>query len=234
MNEMAHQVVIPADVGSYTVAEAARLLGTPPLNIRRWLGGYTYRRDGELRKVPPLWSSQLSMIEEHLELGFRDLIELRFVKAFVDAGVGLLAVRNCLNFARACLADERPFSTQRFKTDGRTIFLQSTEGSEDPKLLDLRRRQYVFHTVFEKSFKDLDIEEGAVARWRPYDSKASILIDPRRSFGRPIAAESGIPTAVLARAVTSEESVERVAQLFEVKPATVRDAMKFEERLQAA
>jgi hypothetical protein len=37
----------PADVvalgtGSYTISDAARLLKISPLNIRRWLGGYTY------------------------------------------------------------------------------------------------------------------------------------------------------------------------------------------------
>jgi uncharacterized protein (DUF433 family) len=225
---------IPAGTGSYTAPEAARLLGTSARNISRWIAGYSFRHKGEKRAMPPLWQSQLVMIDDHLEIGFRDLIELRFVKAFVDAGVGLLAIRNCLEYARECAKDERPFSTRRFQTDGKTIFLESIERFGETKLLDLKKHQYVFKQIIERTFKDLDIEDDAVARWRPFNGKQSIVIDPNRSFGQPIAAKTGIPTVALAEAVTAEGSVERVARLYEVTPTVVRDAMKFEQSLKAA
>lgn len=225
---------IPLDVGSYTATEAARLLGTSALNIRRWMLGYEHGPKEDRSSSPPLWRSQLAMIEDQLEIGFRDLIELRFVKAFTDLGVGLLAVRNCLTYARECIQDDRPFSTQRFRTDGRTIFMESTVDAEEPQLLDLKKRQFVFQTVFEQSFKDLDIEHDAVVRWRPYKGKASLVIDPARAFGQPIAAISGVPTIVLADAVKAEGSVERAARLYEVSPSVVRDAVRFEGGLRAA
>lgn len=221
-------------VGSYTASEAARLLNTAPRNINRWLRGYTYRRAGDERQVPPLWDSQLSSISDHLEIGFRDLIELRFVKAFLDAGMGLLAIRNCLEYARECVKDDRPFSTQRFQTDGRTIFLESIERSGEAKLLDLKKRQYAFRDIIARTFKDLDIEDGTVTRWRPFNGKSSIVIDPNRAFGQPIASGYGVPTVALAEAVEAEGSVERVATLYEVSVAVVRDAVKFEHSLQRA
>ena len=226
-------VTIPFNVGSYTASEAARLIGTSALNIRRWMLGYGHGPKGAQRHSPPLWTSQLSMIEDHLEIGFRDLIELRFVKAFIDSGVGLLAVRNCLDHARECVQDDHPFSTQRFRTDGRSIFLESVENSQEPKLLDLKSRQYVFQQVFERSFKDLDIEDQAVARWRPYKGKNSVIIDPARSFGQPITMATGIPTVVLADAVEAEGSIEHVARLYEVALGVVRDAVAFERSLAA-
>lgn len=174
------------------------------------------------------------MIDNHIELGFRDLIELRFVKAFTDAGLGLLAIRNCLEFARTCVRDDHPFSTRRFQTDGRTIFLESIQRAEEPRVLDLKRRQYVFKQVIERTFKDLDIEDDAVARWRPLQGKKSIVIDPHRSFGQPIAADYGVPTVALAEAVEAEGSVERVARLYDVSLSVVRDAVRFESTLQAA
>jgi uncharacterized protein (DUF433 family) len=222
-------------VGSYTANEAARLIQTSPRNISRWMRGYTYRRGETQHKVAPLWSPQWDTADDHLELGFRDLIELRFVKAFLEAGMGLLAVRNCLEFARDCVRDDHPFSTRRFQTDGKTIFLESIERAfGEPKLLDLKRRQYVFKQVIERTFKDLDIEDEAVARWRPFNGKKSIVIDPNRSFGQPIAAEYGVPTVVLADAVEAEGSVERVSKLYDVTPSIVRDAVRFESTLQAS
>lgn len=218
-------------VGSYTAPEAARLLKTSALNLNRWLRGYTYRRAGQERRMPPLWTSQHAAVEEHLEIGFRDLIELRFVKAFTDSGVGLLAIRNCLEYARKVVEDDRPFSTQRFRTDGRTIFLESIEKADEAKLLDLKRRQYVFKQVIERTFKDLDIEDDTVARWRPFHGKRSIVIDPGRAFGQPIASQSGVPTVALADAVKAEGSVEDVARIFEVSVGVVRDAVSFEASL---
>ncbi len=221
-------------VGSYTAPEAARLLKTPARNLNRWLRGYTFQRAGEDHHMPPLWTSQHAEVQEHLEIGFRDLIELRFVKAFTDAGVGLLAIRNCLEYARECVHDERPFSTRRLQTDGRTIFLESMERAGEAKLLDLKKRQYVFKQVIERTFKDLDIEDDTVARWRPFRGKKSIVIDPGRAFGQPISSQFGVPTVALAEAVEAEGSVEDVARIFEVPVGVVRDAVSFEESLARA
>jgi uncharacterized protein (DUF433 family) len=221
-------------VGTYTPTEAARLLRTSTRNIKRWLSGYTYKRGNHVHEVEPLWAPQHRLTEDRLELGFRDLIELRFVKAFLEAGVGLLAIRNCLSYARECVNDDRPFSTRRFQTDGKTIFLESIERSGEGKLLDLKRRQYAFKQIVERTFKDLDIEDDAVARWRPFDGKPSIIIDPNRAFGQPIAADYGVPTIALAEAVEAEGSPDYVARIFEVPIDVVRDAVAFERELKSA
>ncbi|HEX7789821.1 MAG TPA: hypothetical protein VF467_04760 [Afipia sp.] len=221
-------------IGYYTVPEAARLLGMAPLNIRRWLGGYTYKHGDKEVSMQPLWTPQLPKTDHHIELGFRDLIELRFVNAFTKAGLGLITIRNCLEYAKECVNDDRPFSTRRFQTDGRTIFLDGLRKTGEYELLDLKKRQYVLKHVIERSFKDLDIENDAVTRWRPFNGKSTIVIDPTRAFGQPIAMKFGVPTAVLADAVKAEGSVSRVVQLFEVSAAVVRDAVKFEKALIAA
>jgi uncharacterized protein (DUF433 family) len=174
------------------------------------------------------------MLDGRLEIGFRDLIELRFVKAFVEAGVGLKAIRNCLVHARDVVADPRPFATSRFLTDGRTIFLESVRESGEPELLDLKSQQFVFARVIDRTFRDLDIESDAVVRWRPYRGKDTIVVDPERAFGQPIAAESGVPTVVLSDALEAEGSFDRVGRLFEVPVAVVRDAVRFEALLNAA
>lgn len=226
--------VVPLGVGFYTVPDAARLLKIPPLNVRRWLGGYSYKHNGETHTSPPLWTPDLPPFDNKIELTFRDLIELRFVSGFVSAGLHLKTIRHCLDYARTLVDDPRPFSTQRFQTDGKTIFLDSVRDSGETEVLDLRKKQYAIKQVIERTFKDLDIEANAVARWRPYRGKESIVIDPMRAFGKPIANASGVPTVALADAVTAEGSVERVSRLYDVDPAVVRDAVSFEEALRAA
>lgn len=225
---------IQLGIGYYTAGEAARLLKMPVLNINRWLRGYNYKYRGATHHSEPLWTSELPSYDNKIELSFRDLIELRFVESFLRAGLGLKTIRHCLDSARESVNDMRPFSTQKFRTDGRTIFLDTIRESGESEMLDLKRRQYVIKQVIERSFKDLDIEENAVARWRPFKGKESIVIDPKRAFGQPIVAEFGVPTQVLAEAVGVEGSVARVAKIFEVSLAVVRDAVNFEEFLHAA
>jgi uncharacterized protein (DUF433 family) len=221
-------------IGAYTVPEAARLLKIPSVNIRRWIGGYNFQHHDGTRRMPPLWKSQLPIIGEHLELGFRDLIELMFVGEFLKAGLTIQVIRHCLEEAKKVISDHHPFSTRRFKTDGRTIFVEGIRESGEIQLLDLKKRQYTFKDVIEQSFKDLDIEDNAVTSWRPFRGRKSIVIDPQRSFGQPIAADFGVPTAVLAQAVLSEGSIGSVARLYEVPTRVVKDAVAFEHALMAA
>src|SRR5262249_17622696 len=157
--------------------------------------------------MPPLWTPQLPRNGNRIELGFRDLIELRFVQSFLDAGLGLLTIRNCLGHAREAVNDDRPFSTRRFRTDGRTIFLESAKQAGAFEVLDLKNRQYELKQLIERSFKYLDLEADAVVRWRPLRGRQSVVIDPARSFGQPIAAKSGVPTRTLADALQAEGSL---------------------------
>lgn len=101
-------------------------------------------------------------------------------------------------------------------------------------MVDLQRRQHVFRTIVAPSLKDLEFDADAVARWYPLGlNRRSLVIDPRRAFGKPIAAESGIPAEVLADAVAVEGSVESAARAYEVPVATVRDAVAFQGKLAA-
>lgn len=236
-----HAETAALGIGCYTVPEAARLLATSPRNISRWLGGYTYRdAGGDAIRASPLWRPQLPRDDDHLELGFHDLIELRFVLAFLKHGVGLNVVRRCLANAQKIIREERPFSTHRFRTDGKSIFLetlkelQQTGATWESPVVDLKTGQMVFKLVVEPTFRDLDISGGSVVHWRPYKGKPTIVIDPNRSFGKPLAAEFGVPTSALATAVKAESSEKRVATLFEIPVAIVNDAVAFERLLIAA
>jgi len=79
----------------------------------------------------------------------------------------LPAIRICFERAGEAVQDERPFSTRRFRTDGRTIFLDITSDLQDGEMVDLRRRQHAFRTTVAPSLKDLKCDAEAVARWLP-------------------------------------------------------------------
>ena len=152
---------------------------------------------------------------------------------FVLKNLGVLIppylIRKAILEARRYIDDERPLSTTRFRTDGRTIFLEVVDGDSDPKLLDLFKRQYTFKRIVEASLKGVEFDDGVPVRWWPLSKQDQIVIDPERSFGQPIESTSGVPTASLAAAARAEGSVERAAKLWRVTPRAVRRAVKFEE-----
>lgn len=217
-------------IGIYSAPEAARLVGMNPNTLRRWLLGYDYKRGNLETEQPPLWSPQYEPDDGEVLLGFRDLIEARIIHALRGKGIGLQTIRICLERARGIISDDRPFSTRQFKTDGRSIFLEITEGVDEPQLVDLKRRQGVFRNVVEPSLSGLEFGPDVAERWWLLPRRKTVVADPRFSFGQPSIAGHGITTARIAQAVKAEGSASRVAKLYELKPSAVRDALEFEMR----
>lgn len=214
-------------IGIYTAPEAARMVGMNAKTLKRWLLGYDH--DG--KHEAELWSPQYAVGEDDLLLGFRDLIEARIVHALRGQSIGLPTIRTCIERAREIVRDDRPFSTRQFKTDGKTIFLEMTEGLGEPELIDLRRRQGVFRQVVAPSLQDLDFGEVGAERWWLLHGKKTIVADPQRAFGQPIIAEIGMTTARAAQIVKAEGSVERAAKVYELPVRLLRDALSYEQHL---
>jgi uncharacterized protein (DUF433 family) len=220
-------------IGVYSAPEAARMVGMSPQTLRRWLIGYDHARKGEaLRHEKPLWRPQYAPDEDDgVLLGFRDLVEARIVNALRAKHIGLPTIRICLDRAREIVGQDHPFSTSQFKTDGKTIFLEITRGLDEPQLIDLKRSQGVFNRVVAPSLADLDFGPDGAQRWWLLHGKRTIVADPERAFGQPIIADTGITTARVAQAVEAEGSVSKVAQLYEISPRLVRDALAYEHQL---
>lgn len=235
MNEMTLNNFNLVGVGLYTAKEAERLTGVPSRSIQRWLYGYRYHHGEIFREMPPVWNGQIPRIDEQLGLGFQDLMEIRFVHAFREHKIGWPTIRIAAQRACDIFKVDHPFSTRRFKTDGRRIFAEAVDESGETKLLDLVRNQYAFHQVVSPSlyigleFSDLD----SVLRWFPMWPKRDVVVDPHRSFGRPVVASTGVPTEILAKAYEVEESVDCVAKWFDVPTNTVRAAINFESKIAA-
>lgn len=230
--------------GIYSLGEAGRLIGVPSAQLSRWLFGYKYqkRRDG----VPvagysaPLWSPQVTEGEASKTIGFQDLLEVRFVHAFVSHGVPLLVVRRCLESAQQLYGVQYPFTTLRFKTDGKSIFGEAVRQSvdEDP-LIDLRNRQVVFREIIIPSlYAGIEYQGEQASRWYPVPKREHIVLDPARHFGSPINEDTGIPTETLYASYLAEGADEQAMTLtaasYDISLRWVRAAVRYESHLAKA
>jgi uncharacterized protein (DUF433 family) len=219
-------------IGLYTVSEAAQLLSLPAAKVRRWLGGY--RAAGH--EYAPLWEPQLPKLDNQLGLGFLDLMQLKVAAQIVlQTDISLQALRKALLLVRErrLIEHTHPLATSRFKTDGRRIFLEIGQEAGEPQLYDIFGSQYAFHRVIAPTFKDVDLD-FEITRWWPLGHDRTVVLDPQRAFGAPIASRSGIPTAALAVAAEREGSVQAVTKWYRVTEREVRDALAFQQRLTQA
>lgn len=214
-------------VGIYSVQEAAAITGVEARKIRRWL---FQKEAGELAG---LWVPELYPAGVTDALSFHDLLELRFVAAFRKHGVSLQTIRVAVEHAKEFIGSPYPFTCKKFLTDGRSIFAHTLEETGDACLVDLVRKQYVFQRVISPSLY-AGIEYGSddlAARWFPTRSR-KIVLDPARSFGKPILNGYGVTTEALFAAWKAEgESFKSVAFSYDIPQQYVEAAVKFEQRI---
>jgi uncharacterized protein (DUF433 family) len=218
-------------VGLYTVPQAAKLAHVPASAISRWIFGYSYQYGDERVRQPAVVRSELSGAESVRVLTFRDLIEVQFVHAFRKMGVSWKVIRLAAEKAKNIIDTDHPFSSQKFLSDGRSIFADlATEKRRHRALVNLANDQLLFRSVMLPALRaGLEFEGPAVVRWWPLGKRRPVVVDPDRQFGQPISQE-GVPTSVLAGAFESMGSMDRVARWYDVSKKSVKASIEFERK----
>ncbi len=218
--------------GIYTVPDAARLSKVSSRRIRYWLQ-QTESESSATARHPKLWSTQHQPIGDKIVLGFLDLQEIRFVDAFLRAGVSWRILRLAHQIAKDRYQTEHPFCMRRFATDGKHIIDRLRDDGR-VEFEEIVLGQKVFPKVVEPFLRDLEFSEyDQIARWWPLGIGRRVVLDPDRQFGQPIVFKAGVPTEILYLAVKSGTPEEEVAKWFEVDRRDIQDAVEFEKRLAA-
>ncbi|MDQ7839472.1 MAG: hypothetical protein RDU83_00420 [bacterium] len=223
-------------VGLYSVPEAARIIGVKTAKLRRWVSEYAY----EMRNVQYYHRPIIQRFfgDGDQPIVFLELVELLFVRLFRREGVSMQTIRKAARSAAQLFETPYPFAVKRFDTDGKRIFatlLQSARAEESPDrrfIEELGKGQLVFESVASLFFRKLDFGYAEALRYWPLGREGRIVLDPERSFGKPIDAQTGVPTRALHDAVyTGGERPEVVAEWFDVPLVAVKTAVAYEDSL---
>ena len=214
---------------AYATAEAARYLRIPSATLRSWFAGRSYDTATGTRH----WKRLIVPASRNpLMLSFWNLIEAHVLWALRQGHqVSVAAVRKALLFAEQELGVEHLLLRKELCTDAGALFLRHYG-----QLIELSASgQIAMEQLLEAHLKRVEWDEWSFpVRLYPFLPAAVaseahfVTIDPAIAFGRPVIEKRGVTTAVLADRIDAGESVEEVAEDFELTTDQVERAIMFE------
>lgn len=213
--------------GFYTPSEVSRILGlSGPAIVKNWLG------DG--KSLPTL----VKQYQDVPDVGFWDLMEIRFINFFRNKGVSLQHLRKAASKAREKFDVSHPFalSNVTFKTDRKQIFAEIANDQGGKELEELLTGQLSLYEVVEDFLAKgvvFDPSSGLAQNWRPKPEALNrIILDPKIAHGQPSVADGGVPTRILfLNCKTESFNYSATADWFEIDEEEVRQAIEYELEL---
>ncbi|MCL2609784.1 MAG: hypothetical protein FWD94_07785 [Treponema sp.] len=227
-------IVVYLGKGIYTPAYVARLIKTDTQKTRRWVKGYTYRKDAELKSVAPIFKREFDQFSEEVALSFLDLAELLFIRHFIELGFGIQKIRKAAFAASKFLDTDHPFALQKIYTDGKSIFATLAEKENDLSLLDLIKDQFQFEKIVQPTLTCLDFGiTGKVEKWWPWGKDKNIALDPIRNMGQPILDTYNLRTDIIFDLYKAGRCIDDISDWYELDKDSVKIAIEFEKSLAA-
>mgnify|MGYP001353017450 CR=1 FL=1 len=210
---------------AYGVVEASRYLKLAPSTLRSWVIGRNYHRSDGVGRFEPL----ICLADEGRKLlSFANLIEAYVLRALrQEHGVSIDAVRNALEYAEQEFHITRLLLSSDLLTTAGDLFLK-----QYGELINLSQSgQLALRIMFEEHLKRIEWENEIPYRLYPYngvDDKKIIAIDPSIGFGRPVLISKGISTAIITDRIDAGESVEELAEDYDLNTREVEMAIIYE------
>ena len=213
---------------AYGPAEAARYLRLPAATLRTWLIGRDYPKgDARATFLPLIEPSN----RQPLQLSFYNLIEAHVLRALrTDHRVALAELRKAIAYAEKKLQLSRLLLSPELRTHAGHVFLDRYA-----ELINLSASgQLAMRKMFEDHLQRVEWDEWQFpVRLYPYidstprSSERPIAIDPRVAFGRPIVRRAGISTAAIADRIDAGETVEALADDYDLSPDEIEQAVLY-------
>jgi len=200
------------EVANYSAVEAALYLRLSRDEVKRWT------TDGVVRS-PENGVSFLNLLELHILKGLRK-----------EFGLSFQRIRCALQEYAQTEHFEHPLLDPRLETDGIHLFLH--EGDE---YLNLNRpRQKGIPEILSTYLRRIDRPDRYEFTFFPFvvredaHEPRTIQMSPRVAFGRPVLANTGIATDVIAGRFRARDSIADLAEEYGVSASMIEDAVRWE------
>ena len=214
-------VIALVDRDVYNMGQVDRLLGLSHGTAGRWIDGYT-RRD---RRYEPLVRLETTGSET---VTWGEFVEARLISEYRRQGVSVFRMRPAIMALRDAFGTEYPLAAAQpfVSAEGRELVLQI---QQDTNLqLSLRfvvhNGQMVLPSLEVRRFQQVaDYDDDMVRRFRIAEN---VVIDPEYASGEPTIAGRRLRVATVAEAIAAGEQREAVAEMWDIRPQAVDDAVR--------
>ena len=214
---------------AYTVAEAARYLKVAPATLRSWVVGRSYPTGNGTGQSRPLIRAAKNPPPT---LSFWNLIEAHVLRSLrTDHGVPMDALRRAISYAEKQLKIERLLLSPELRTDAGKLLLERYGN-----LIELSASgQIAMRSMLNAHLARVEWDEWQFpVRLYPFTSAAApiekrpIAIAANVAFGRPVLVHGGITTAAIAERLDAGESLDDLAEDYDLSVAEIEDAVLYE------
>ena len=204
--------------GVYGLSEASKYIRVNYNVLRQWF---------RATKTSPVFTSDYSRAGVGATISFLDMVDALVVGEFRKHGVTLQHVRKVYDHLFNELGPH-PFSRQEVLVDTSTRRILS---KIDETIFDTLTKQAQMQKILDAHLVAIQYSNltKLAERWfiRP-----GIVLDPKVHFGKPVIADTGVTTYVLARAFqANKQDAKFVARMYELDVEDVKRAVAFEASL---
>jgi uncharacterized protein (DUF433 family) len=216
---------------AYSFLEAALCVRLPIATLRVWALGRTYPTAGGPKQTSPMF--RIADRESKL-LSFVNLIEAHVLRGLrTKHEFTMHHVRRALKELVRHEPPPYPLAFEDFLTDGADLFIERFGA-----LINLNRAgQIAMQETFKVHLKRIERakSEGPI-RFFPFirsedvEGSRTVSVSPRIAFGRPVIAGTRITTAEIAGRINAGETLDKVAEDFDLTTQQVTDSILFERQ----
>ncbi len=233
----------PREIPIYSIPQAAQYLRLPKDRLRDWVKGWFSETKADKRffepliKLPHQKTFELPPQSKTTLLSFMNLVEAHVLIALFKAtGFSRKELSTELDYINSHFSTPHLYAQIQFQIEGIALLFERFEA----RLIASDREQEVrliLATYFDRIVRD---EAGLPIKLYPFtklpgsDEPKTVMIDPRISFGRPVLAGTGIPTAMLAERYKAGDSIDELAEDYNCDRLQIEEGIRCELPLLAA
>lgn len=222
------------DLGLYALPEAARLVRVPRRTLENWVRGYRYPVSGGVARAKSVITPTSEASRS--ALSFVNLMEALTLAGFRQIGVPMQRVRKALEYVARQMHTDHLLASERILTDGKELFWEYQQRSAgEVHLVNLSRGgQKAFPEAVMRYLREMEWGRDHFAtRWWPgaTPGEGVVVVDPRRAFGAPVVAGTGIRTEDVFSRFSAGESLEDLGRDYGLTLDQIQAAVRLEVRL---
>lgn len=202
------------DTPAYSAVQASHYVGVPIQTLLGWI------------------AKGLISVPSSGAITFNNLAEAHVLKAMRRVhGLSLQAIRKALEELAHVRKNSHPLLDESFETDGVDLCIRDQDAVINLSKRSQREFREFVSLYMHRIQRD---DKGRVASLYPFivadqaNEPKHISISPAVSFGKPVLAGTGISTSVIVGRFKARDSVADLAQEYEVDPAVLEDAIRWE------